>query len=247
MPERSSEIGTRLARSFAHNDYAQDRPLLDALAHGFAAIEADVHLVEGELLVGHSRSDLVPGRTLASTYLEPLAALVGATGRIYPDHPLVLLVDVKTHGEPAWPVLRDELAAYAPMLVRHDAGGSTAGPVSVVVSGHVDLAAMEADPVRHASADGRIQDLPGGLSPVVTMVSAKWSHLFRWRGFWRMRRRERDRLHALVSEVHRAGRQIRFWGTTPRMWPELVAADVDLVIADDLSGMAAWFARNGHG
>ena len=67
-----SEIGRRLARAFAHNDYAQQRPLLDALAHGFAAIEADIHLVDGELLVGHGKRDLVPGRTLATTYLEPL-------------------------------------------------------------------------------------------------------------------------------------------------------------------------------
>jgi hypothetical protein len=242
-----SEIGRRLAHAFAHNDYAQARPLLDALAHGFAAIEADVHLVGGELLVGHSKGDLDPGRTLATTYLDPLAAMVERSGRIYPDHPLVLLVDVKSEGPPAWPVLRDQLAAYAPMLVRHEPGGTVDGPVAVVLSGHLDLPAMETEDVRYCSADGRVQDLSTGrLSPVTTMVSAKWSHLFRWRGWFPMSRRQRARLRALVAEAHRQGRQIRFWGTTRRMWPELVAADVDLVIADDLPDLVGWFQRNGH-
>ena len=44
----------------------------------------------------------------------------------------------------------------------------------------------------------------------------------------------------------RQGRQIRFWGTSRRMWRELVAADVDLVIADDLPDLVGWFQRNGH-
>jgi hypothetical protein len=74
------------------------------------------------------------------------------------------------------------------------------------------------------------------------MVSDKWSHVFRWRGWGRMPERQRVRLRRLVAEAHRQGRQIRFWGTSPRMWSELVAADVDLVIADDLAGMAQWFA-----
>ncbi len=238
-----SEVGRRLRRAFAHNDYAQRRPLLDALAHGFAAVEADVHLVDGELLVGHSKRDLVPGRTLASTYLDPLAEMVARDGAIYADEPLVLLVDMKSDTATAgWHALREQLAPYAAMLAQHRYDGVLHGPVSVVMSGHVDLAAMEADPVRLASADGRLADLGSGLSPVVTMVSDKWSHVFRWRGWGRMPERQRVRLRRLVTEAHRQGRQIRFWGTSPRMWSELVAADVDLVIADDLAGMAQWFA-----
>ena len=238
-----SDVGRRLRRAFAHNDYAQRRPLLDALAHGFAAVEADVHLVGGELLVGHSRRDLVPGRTLATTYLDPLAEMVARDGEIYAEEPLVLLVDMKSDTATAgWHALREQLAPYAAMLAQHRYDGVLHGPVSVVMSGHVDLAAMEADPVRLAGADGRLADLGSGLSPVVTMVSDKWSHVFRWRGWGRMPERQRVRLRRLVTEAHRQGRQIRFWGTSPRMWSELVAADVDLVIADDLAGMAQWFA-----
>lgn len=241
-------FGNRLSRAFAHNDNRQARPLVDALGHGFAAVEADIHLVDGELLLGHGTGDLRPGQTLSSVYLDPLARIVAQHGAVYPDAPLVLLIDVKSDAAPAWRVLRETLAAYAGMLSQHRHDGVLSGVVSVVVSGHVDLPGMEADPVRFASADGRLADLEGGLSPVVSMVSAKWSRVFRWDGVRRMPERERARLRALVSGAHRRGLAIRFWGTREAMWPELDAAGVDLILADDLPGMAEYFAgRSGPG
>src|SRR5918996_24410 len=65
-----------LERAHAHNDYEHERPLLDALDHGFTSVEADIYLVDGELRVGHDPEDLRPGRTLQSLYLDPLAQRV---------------------------------------------------------------------------------------------------------------------------------------------------------------------------
>src|SRR4051812_6991468 len=62
-----------LPNAHAHNDYAHNRPLFDALDHGFSSIEADVFLINGNLLVGHDREALRPERTLKSLYLAPLA------------------------------------------------------------------------------------------------------------------------------------------------------------------------------
>jgi len=45
-----------LRGAHAHNDYQHERPLLDALAHGFQSVEADVFLVEGKLLVALNRN-----------------------------------------------------------------------------------------------------------------------------------------------------------------------------------------------
>jgi len=61
-----------LAQAHAHNDYEHDRPLFDALSHGFTSVEADIYLVDGQLLVAHDPEDLDPARTLRSLYLEPL-------------------------------------------------------------------------------------------------------------------------------------------------------------------------------
>ena len=54
-----------LERAHAHNDYEHARPLLDALAHGFCSVEADVHLIERQLLVA---------------FLSSLSALAGTLG-----------------------------------------------------------------------------------------------------------------------------------------------------------------------
>src|SRR5918992_1212416 len=67
-----------LERAHAHNDYEHDRPLLDALDHGFTSAEADVWLVDEQLYIGHDAPDLT--RTLADTYLAPLARRVRSNG-----------------------------------------------------------------------------------------------------------------------------------------------------------------------
>ena len=74
--EAVANLGTPLARAHAHNDYEHERPLYDALANGFCGVEADVHLVSGELLIGHDPEDLQPGRNLQKLYLEPLWEVV---------------------------------------------------------------------------------------------------------------------------------------------------------------------------
>ena len=71
---------TPLPHAHAHNDYEHARPLLDALAHGFCSVEADVFLRDGRLLVAHTPLDLKPERTLERLYLDPLRQRVRANG-----------------------------------------------------------------------------------------------------------------------------------------------------------------------
>ena len=87
-----------LPAAHAHNDYEQKRPLFDALDHGFGSVEADVFLVKGELLVGHTFLQLQRERTLERLYLDPLRALIKQNGgKVYRDGPVLwLLIDVKT-------------------------------------------------------------------------------------------------------------------------------------------------------
>src|SRR5207244_7981145 len=82
-----------LPQAHAHNDYEHKRPLQDALDHGFCSVEADVFLVDGQMLVGHDRKDLRPGRTLEKLYLEPLRERVRLNGgRVYSKGPTVFLL-----------------------------------------------------------------------------------------------------------------------------------------------------------
>src|SRR3954464_3440838 len=90
-----------LTRAHAHNDYEHARPLFDALDQGFCSVEADIYLVEGQLLVSHDRNKVRSERTLQALYLEPLRQRVQQNGgRLYKDGPpAILLIDVKADAE----------------------------------------------------------------------------------------------------------------------------------------------------
>ncbi|MDG5803660.1 phosphatidylinositol-specific phospholipase C/glycerophosphodiester phosphodiesterase family protein [Streptomyces ossamyceticus] len=243
-----------LWRAHAHNDYEHPRPLLDALDHRFGSVEADIFLVDGQLLVAHDPEDLDPARTLESLYLAPLAARVRAHhGSVYRGHrgTLQLLIDIKTEGAATYLELHRQLRRYGPLFSTYAHGRVRPGPVTAVISG--DRAArvpMEAQTVRHAFYDGRLADLvsttpaPASLIP---LISDNWSLNFTWRGAGPFPEAERAKLRALVSTAHGRGQRVRFWATPDlagpdrdAVWGELLAADVDHLNTDDLAGLEAF-------
>ena len=231
-----------LPRAHAHNDYRHERPLLDALRHGFCSVEADVFLVDDKLLVGHGRAELRPERTLEALYLEPLKERVRANGgRVYPGGPeFTLLIDVKSEAKATYRVLSRVLAGYAEMLTRGRDGQVTQGAVTAIVSGNRAKSLIEADSPRYAAIDGRLADLastkPAALVP---LISDNWNNHFRWRGHGPMPEAERRKLGAITAQAHQAGRRVRFWATpeAASVWAELHAAGVDLINTDDLPGL----------
>ena len=230
-----------LPRAHAHNDYEHDRPLFDALDHGFCSIEADVHLVDDELLVAHDRDEVQPGRTLQTLYLDPLRERIRQHGgRVYPDGPsLILLIDIKSEAEATYAVLRRVLRRYADILTIFTPDAIDEGPVTAIISGNRPRATMEAEPLRYAAYDGRLDDLDADLPAPTTfipLVSSNWIKIARWYGAKEMPERERRRLREVVEKAHAQGRKIRFWATSdsPTVWRELYDAGVDLLNADDL-------------
>lgn len=94
-----------LGRAHAHNDYEHERPLFDALSHGFNSVEVDVYELSGELYVAHDPSGIRSERTLRSLYPDLLRKHIQATsGKVYRDGTqLILLIDAKTLTEPTHP------------------------------------------------------------------------------------------------------------------------------------------------
>lgn len=243
-----------LAQAHAHNDYEHDRPLYDALDHGFTSVEADIFLVDGELLVAHDPEDLDPDRTLRSLYLDPLRHKV-THGGIYPGHrtDFQLLIDIKTEGESTYAALDKLLrsARYSFLWTKFRHGHVHRGPITAVVSGNRPRSTMEAQPTRVAFYDGRIanpDDLgPGDDARLTPLVSDNWTTLFDWRGEGEMPAGERAELKEIVDTAHAAGQRVRFWETPDAagpqreaVWRELVAAGVDHINTDDLAGLEAF-------
>lgn len=241
-----------LGRAHAHNDYEHDRPLLDALSHGFTSVEADVWLVDGKLLIGHDAPD--PSRSLQNTYLDPLRAIVAKNkGKVYrgATQRFRLYIDVKSEKE-AWPAIEAALAEYPDVVTSWTNGTRRDRAVEVVISGNRDLPAMEAATTRWSAYDGRMNDLASGLDPeLMTVVSDNWATQFTWTGEGRMPAAERRRLHRTVLLAHLQGYEVRFWGTpdapgAPRTaaWRELIAADVDQINTDHLADLERFLKKN---
>ncbi|WP_188191316.1 phosphatidylinositol-specific phospholipase C/glycerophosphodiester phosphodiesterase family protein [Nonomuraea sp. SYSU D8015] len=236
-----------LPRAHAHNDYEHERPLFDALDHGFTSVEADIYLVDGELRVGHDPEDLRPGRTLQSLYLDPLAQRVReGHGRVFPRsrQQLQLLVDIKNNGAATYTELDKVLGAYRKMLTAYHKGKVKPGAVTVVISGDRPRDLMAAQERRYAFYDGRMSDLGQGNPSLIPLISDNWTNHFTWRGEGDMPAAERDKLRRIVAAAHRDGQRVRFWATPDAagpareaIWRELVAADVDHINTDDLAGL----------
>lgn len=240
-----------LWRAHAHNDYEHPRPLFDALDHRFGSVEADIFLVDGELLIAHSADELDPTRTLEGLYLAPLATRVKANhGSVYRGHrrPLQLLIDIKTEGSSTYLALDELLKRHRHLFTTYAHGRIRRGPVTAVISG--DRAArvpMEAQTVRRAFYDGRLTDLGTSEASFASLISDNWTLNFTWLGVGAFPAAERTKLRQIVDTAHARGQQVRFWATPDlagperdALWTELLAAGVDHLNTDDLAGLEAF-------
>lgn len=246
-----------LERAHAHNDYEHTRPLYDALEHGFTSVEADVWLVDGELLVAHDRDSVQPGRTLESLYLDPLeqqASRHGGTVYSGYDGVFQLLIDVKSDANPTYRAIDAELREHQRIMSSFSGGGIHQDAVTAVISGNRDLPAMQSQDVRYAGYDGRMSDLDSGLpASDMPLLSDNWTRQFTWQGVGPMPEAEHDKLHRVADQAHEAGYRLRFWatpdGAAPNreaLWRELLHADVDHINTDDLAGLETFLRANDH-
>lgn len=247
-----------LERAHAHNDYEHDRPLFDALDNGFKSVEADVWLIDGELVVSHDDPRLAttaqPKGTLESLYLEPLRERVKENGgNVYrgdPDY-FTLLVDIKSEAGPTYEVLHEELESYRSIFTTFKDGKVEDDAVTAIVSGNRPRELMEEQRVRHAAYDGRIpDDLGNSPQTFVPLVSQNWTRLFTWQGVGPMPEAEREKLRDIVATAHANGQRVRFWatpelpGSREAVWGELLAAQADYINTDNLDALEQYLLRN---
>ncbi|MEU9692131.1 phosphatidylinositol-specific phospholipase C/glycerophosphodiester phosphodiesterase family protein [Amycolatopsis japonica] len=254
-PASAHERGVKpLPQAHSHNDYEHTRPLQDALDQGFTSVEADIYLVDGQLLVAHDLADTRPDRTLESLYLEPLRKRVLANhgvGVYRQRAEFQLLIDVKGDANSTYAALEKRLydPRYSFLFSLYAFGHVKKRAVTAVISGGRPKDVMLGQKFRLAFYDGRVKDqndLGIGSDPRVTpLVSDSWTGLFTWTGAGPFPAEERAKLHDLVKRAHAAGQRVRFWATPDAagpgrdaLWKELVAAGVDHLNTDDLPGLA---------
>lgn len=238
---------TSLSRAHAHNDYEHDRPLYDALDHGFNSVEADIFLVDDDLYVAHNRRDITPERTLRRLYLDPLRERVKHNGgRVHPNGPqFTLLIDIKTGAIGTYKALDRILAEYREIFTSFGPDGRSDKAVLAIISGNRPREFMKSQKLRYAGCDGRLTDLQSEYSAdLIPMISDNWRNHFKWNGTGKISAEERERLREIVQKAHEKGRLVRFWSTPDNLsparealWSELFSAGVDLINTDDLKGL----------
>lgn len=244
----STESKQPLKHAHAHNDYEHSRPLLDALDRGFTSIEADIYLVDGELLVAHYQKDVKRDRTLEKLYLQPLYERFKKNRiGIYPSgEAITLLVDIKNQGAATYRVLEKQLAKYADMLSVTRSGRHIVGAVTIIISGDRPVEAVKASNPCYVGIDGRLSDLQSDEpSWLIPLISDNWLLNFRYRGNDAMPEEERARLASIVKQAHDKNRRVRFWATTEseQLWRELQTAGVDLIGTDNLDRLEMFFRQ----
>jgi len=239
----------------AHNDYLHERPLIDAMEHGFRSIEADVFSLGDSLYVAHDRRDIAPGRTLRGLYLEPLQEYFSEERFTMYDSavPLILLIDIKDDGLTSYKLLDRILQDYRDILYGTGPEGLIGGRVMVVVSGNRPIDYMMQQSHRFAFVDGRLEDLTEDYSPhLMPLISDRWTKYFSWTGKGEMPEKQRTQLRSYVQQAHEKGQLIRFWSTpdAPGMereavWTALLEAGADLINTDDLAGLRTFLSTGG--
>lgn len=218
----------------SHNDYEQKEPFFAAYREGYSSIEADIHLADGLLLVGHDQADLNPARSLENLYLKPLAAAIREhRGRPYGDKQksLQLLIDIKSAAEPTLDALVRLLASYPTIRKNRK--------VVIAISGNRPREDRYADYPSYIYFDGR----PGVVYPTealkkLALISDSYGNYI-LPGTYTL---NRQKAAEAVAKAHALDKPFRFWGTpdNPDSWQTFLDLGVDFVNTDQVAGLASF-------
>lgn len=240
-----------LPNAHAHNDYEHERPLFEALSHGFTSVEADVHLINGELYVAHDHpSDLSQTPTLKALYLDPLARWVEQhEGQVYTDYdaPFYLMIDVKTKAVPTYEALKKLLLPYRTILHHYENGVLQPGPILIFLSGNRAIELAQQENLRLVGMDGRPSDIGKGYSSdFMPVISDNYRKHLSWRGKKKNKKpAELEALKKWIAEAHEEGKKVRLWATPERkkVWRVLLEAGVDFLNTDQLSELQGFLIK----
>ncbi len=235
-----SKTSAQTKFTHSHNDYANNTPFYKAFNNGYNSIEADIFLVDGQLLVSHSDKYLFSERTLKGMYLDPiLYALRRDTTRR-----LCLLVDIKADYAKVLPKLEKELKSLAPYLMSRD---NPNGRLKILISGNRP---QGADFHKYDSIFWFDDDLVYPHEPAqwarigqVSLNFEKWS---KWKGIGTIPEADRKRLQKTVDSVHtNTGKLVRFWGApdTPEAWETQINFGADIIGTDKIEQLATYLEK----
>ncbi|KAG6845772.1 hypothetical protein H0H87_003826 [Tephrocybe sp. NHM501043] len=232
----------------SHNDFAdehtkdwRDVPLLTAISFGVQSVEADVWLVDGQLLVGHEKAALTRERTLDSLYIQPLLNILAQQNpvdkfNVNQTKPngvfdtssgtsLQLLVDMKTDGTQTLPFVLKALEPLrkANYLTTATQGILSNGPITAIGTGNTPLEGIKMLEPRDLFFDAPLNGLTNSSidaawdATLAPIASVDYEAVVGWNGIQEISEEQRSIIINFVQTAHSRGIKARFWDTPG--WP----------------------------
>ncbi|HEY0769054.1 MAG TPA: phosphatidylinositol-specific phospholipase C/glycerophosphodiester phosphodiesterase family protein, partial [Sphingobacteriaceae bacterium] len=222
----------------AHNDYLHEVPFYSAYKSGFGSIEADVFLVNGDLLVAHGKSELQKDRTLSKLYLMPLKAELKKN----PERRLILLIDIKEKYPEALSILVKQLKPLKKRLTTQNRQGQ----LLVVISGNRPLPSQYLNYPDYLYFDSDLSKTHTASEwKRVGLVSLQFSKISKWKGEGEISSKDKALLKQKIDSVHITGKKIRFWAAPDNeyAWNVLMKLGVDFIGTDKIEELTT-FIKN---
>lgn len=221
---------------FAHNDYEKKVPFFGAYDRQVGYIEADVHLVDGKLLVAHDKANVLSDKTLDQLYLGPLQEKISLNkGSVYADakRSLALMIDMKTDGQSTLLAIIQLLNKY-PSL-------TACKTLNITMSGNMPPPGQWSAYPPFIKFDGR-----PGVSYTeeqwkrITLVSASFAAYSKWNGKGVIPRKEHGMLEEVIKVAHDRKKPVRFWATPDfaNAWIKEMELGIDVLNTDHVSDLA---------
>lgn len=234
---RKTKYTTQNAHS--HNDYEQTHYYTQATNAAFGSMEADIYLVNGELLVAHNKAEQSTDRNLKSMYLNPVKGqLLKHGGFPYTDHgrQLQLLIDLKDANS------SDEFDSAVALLTQYPAIMES-GKIKVTFTGNIPEDSVMVAAPSFIHFDG----VPGhtyskAAEKRIYMYSDNFRNYSAWDGTSQLAPTDFEKLTAVVKMAHSKGKKVRFWNApdNPKAWKVMMKLNVDYINTDHIDDLAAF-------
>lgn len=221
--------GYSSSNAHSHNDYEQQYPFYAAYENGFGSIEADIHLVNGKILVGHDTKNLDEKKTLDALYLIPLDKMKKN------KKPLQILIDIKTEAKSTLDSLISTLQKY-PTITKNKF-------IRVVISGNRPNESEYNNYPPYIWFDGRLEkNYTLEQLKKIALLSDDYGRFTMWKKNWPMADSDREKIVVAIEKAHAMDKPVRLWGSPdfPEAWDAMMKLKVDYINTDKIEELTAY-------
>ena len=225
------------ANIHSHNDYSRPEAFYHAYNAGVGAIEADVYLRNGILIVAHDTTGGMQYPSLKDMYLQPILKALQTKPRA-----LNLVIDLKG----AYAAILTELLLELKPLQGLIKSGKNNKPLTIIITGNRPPPAEYNNYPLYITFDDDLQ-LPHNAPQWmrVAQVSLNFDNYSKWRGEGNLPAADKKVLRSVINAVHASGKQIRFWAApdNPAGWQKLMELNADILSTDKIDELSSFLVR----